>query len=110
LAHSIREREPAPRARPEQGLSWEYFASFAAHDPWAFQDGPAHPAWQPDGASDSKAGTTHISVIDAQGMAVSITHTAANHFGAKVVCPRTGFLLDAAMGWFNARVGAANSI
>jgi hypothetical protein len=43
-------------------------------------------------------------------MAVAITHTAANHFGAKVVCPRTGLLLDAAMGWFNARPGAANSI
>jgi gamma-glutamyltranspeptidase/glutathione hydrolase len=43
-------------------------------------------------------------------MAVSLTHTAANHFGAKVVCQRTGLLLDAAMGWFNARPGAANSI
>ena len=110
IAQLIRDRQPAPRARPEQGFPWEYFASFAAHDPWAFQDGPSYPPWQPEGATEPKGGTTHISVIDAQGMAVSLTHTAANHFGAKVVCPRTGFLLDAAMGWFNARVGAANSI
>jgi len=48
--------------------------------------------------------------MDGEGMAVSLTHTAANHFGAKVVCPRTGLLLDAAMGWFNACPGAANSI
>src|SRR5690606_15819949 len=38
------------------------------------------------------------------------THTAANHCGAKVVCERTGLLFDAAMGWFNARENAANSI
>jgi gamma-glutamyltranspeptidase/glutathione hydrolase len=43
-------------------------------------------------------------------MAVSLTHTAANHFGSKVVCERTGLLFDGAMGWFNARPGAANSI
>lgn len=35
---------------------------------------------------------------------------AANHWGAALVCPRTGLALDAAMGWFNAHPGAANSI
>ncbi|WP_232304939.1 gamma-glutamyltransferase [Castellaniella caeni] len=49
-------------------------------------------------------------MVDKDGMCASLTHTAANHCGAKVVCPRTGFLLDAAMGWFNAVPGAANSI
>ncbi|WP_236781018.1 gamma-glutamyltransferase [Agrobacterium fabrum] len=43
-------------------------------------------------------------------MAVSLTHTAANHFGSKVVCPRTGLIFDGAMGWFNACPNAANSI
>ena len=110
IARAIRDREPPPRALPEQGLPWEYFASVAAHDPWAFQDRSKRPSWRPMGATEAAAGTTHVSVLDGNGLAVSITHTAANHFGAKAVCPRTGLLLDAAMGWFNARVGAANSI
>ena len=110
IARTIRDGEPPPRARPEQGLPWEHFSRVAVHDPWAFEDRSKRSSWRPMGATDAAAGTTHVSVVDSDGMAVSITHTAANHFGAKVVCPRTGLLLDAAMGWFNARVGAANSI
>lgn len=110
IARAIAAREPPPRARPDQGLPWEHFARLAAHDPWSFQDGSERGSWRAQGATEALAGTTHVSVVDRDGMAVSITHTAANHFGAKVVCPRTGLLLDAAMGWFNARVGAANSI
>ena len=110
IARTIRDGEPPPRARPEQGLPWEHFARVAVHDPWAFEDRSKRSSWRPMGATEAAAGTTHVSIVDSDGMAVSITHTAANHFGAKVVCPRTGLLLDAAMGWFNARVGAANSI
>lgn len=91
---------------------WNYFAGRAAHDPWAFNDStPDSPVkWHPAGSTEPTTGTTHISVIDRNGMSVSLTHTAANHWGAKVVCERTGLLLDAAMGWFNARTNAANSI
>lgn len=90
---------------------WEHFAGQAPHDTWSFEAGQRAPAaWQPAGGTEPPAGTTHVSVIDGDGMAVSITHTAANHFGSNVVCPRTGFLFDAAMGWFNAVPGAANSI
>ena len=89
---------------------WEHFAAHAVHAPWSYENGSAPPPWRPGGGTEPTAGTTHVSVIDADGMAVSITHTAANHFGSKVVCPRTGFLFNAAMGWFNAVPGAANSI
>ncbi|SDV51559.1 gamma-glutamyltransferase family protein [Chitinasiproducens palmae] len=89
---------------------WEYFAWHPAHDPWRFEDRAAPAQWAPTGGTEPTSGTTHVSVIDGDGCAVSITHTAANHFGSKVVCPRTGFLFDAAMGWFNAVPGAANSI
>ncbi len=110
-AQAIREGKPGPRSLPGEPLPWEKFASVAAHDPWVFQDDDSsRTTWNPGGATTPTAGTTHISVIDRNGMAVSLTYTAANHFGCKVVCQRTGLLLDGAMGWFNARPGAANSI
>ena len=112
VAAAIRAGHPPPRSSSADAAPWNHFASRAAHDPWPHQPGrPASPPeWNPGGGTEPTAGTTHVSVIDADGMAVSITHTAANHFGSKVVCPRTGLLLDAAMGWFNALPDAANSI
>jgi len=110
IAAFIRAGHPPPRSAGAE-TPWNYFARHAAHDPWMHEPGTAPSrAWSPDGGTAPPAGTTHVSVVDGQGMAVSITHTAANHCGAKVVCERTGLLFDAAMGWFNARAGAANSI
>lgn len=111
IAAAIRAGEPAPRATAGQGAPWQWFAGVAAHDPWRFEPDPARRRdWKPEGATTPTAGTTHVSVIDGEGMAVSLTHTAANHFGSKVLCQRTGLLLDGAMGWFNACPNAANSI
>lgn len=111
LAAAITSGRPAPRSLPGEPLPWEKFASRAAHDPWAFEtDSSSKTAWNPGGSTEPTSGTTHVSVIDRDGMAVSLTHTAANHFGNKVLCERTGLLFDGAMGWFNARPNAANSI
>jgi gamma-glutamyltranspeptidase/glutathione hydrolase len=55
-------------------------------------------------------GTTHLSVIDGEGLAVSCTFTAGNGFGSKVVAEGTGVLLDSGMLWFDARPGYPNSI
>jgi Gamma-glutamyltransferase len=112
IARCILDGEPPPRVPPGTGETpWNYYARHAAHDPWAYQVAPNRPVcWAPLGGTEPTAGTTHICATDQTGMSVAITHTAANHFGAKVVCQRTGLLLDAAMGWFNAGAGAANSI
>jgi gamma-glutamyltranspeptidase / glutathione hydrolase len=64
-------------------------------------------AEQPAGLGDSSE-TTHISVRDGDGMAVSCTLTAAHSFGSRVIA--AGVVLDDAMIWFNAASGAANSI
>ncbi len=45
--------------------------------------------------------TTHYSVVDVDGNAVSTTYTIEAGFGAKVVAPGTGFLLNNEMGDFN---------
>lgn len=52
--------------------------------------------------------TTHYSVVDAAGNAVSITYTIEAGFGAKVVAPGTGFLLNNEMGDFNEWPGVTN--
>jgi gamma-glutamyltranspeptidase/glutathione hydrolase len=49
--------------------------------------------------------TTHFSVIDKDGMAVSNTYTLENSFGSRVVVPGAGFLLNNEMGDFNPKAG-----
>jgi len=46
--------------------------------------------------------TTHISVVDAQRNAVSLTYTLEQGYGVKIVVPGAGFLLNNEMGDFNA--------
>lgn len=54
--------------------------------------------------------TTHISVIDRHGNAVSLTNTLLSRFGSKVTGARTGVLLNNGMMWFDPRPGQPNSI
>jgi gamma-glutamyltranspeptidase/glutathione hydrolase len=49
--------------------------------------------------------TTHFSVIDKDGMAVSNTYTLEESFGARVVVKGAGFLLNDEMGDFNPKPG-----
>jgi gamma-glutamyltranspeptidase/glutathione hydrolase len=109
-AARVRAGTPAPRA---DGLPWEVFAFHAAADPWAHDPGEARAPYAAPGRTAVAAdhhGTTHFAVADGDGMTVSCTHTAGNAFGSKVVAEGTGLLFDAAMVWFNATPGAANSI
>ena len=46
--------------------------------------------------------TTHISVVDAERNAVSMTYTLEQGYGVKIVVPGGGFLLNNEMGDFNA--------
>jgi gamma-glutamyltranspeptidase/glutathione hydrolase len=55
-----------------------------------------------------KAETTHYSVIDAQGNAVAVTYTINGIFGAGVMAPGTGFLLNDEMDDFTVAPGGAN--
>jgi gamma-glutamyltranspeptidase/glutathione hydrolase len=52
--------------------------------------------------------TTHLSVIDRDGMAVSNTYTLEGGYGAKVVVKGAGFLLNNEMGDFNKKPGETN--
>jgi gamma-glutamyltranspeptidase / glutathione hydrolase len=54
------------------------------------------------------ATTTHYSVIDRSGNAVSLTYTINDSFGAKVIAANTGFFLNDEMDDFTAKPGVAN--
>ncbi|HVR30162.1 MAG TPA: gamma-glutamyltransferase [Thermoanaerobaculia bacterium] len=49
--------------------------------------------------------TTHYSVVDGDGMAVSVTYTLEAGYGSRIVVPGAGFLLNNEMGDFNPRAG-----
>jgi gamma-glutamyltranspeptidase/glutathione hydrolase len=53
--------------------------------------------------------TTHFSVVDGSGMAVSVTYTLEQWFGSGIVVPGAGFLLNNEMGDFNAGPGITDT-
>ncbi|MBI0330322.1 gamma-glutamyltransferase [Burkholderia plantarii] len=55
-----------------------------------------------------KPETTHYSIIDADGNAVSTTYTVNGRFGAVVIAPGTGFFLNDEMDDFTTKIGAQN--
>lgn len=52
--------------------------------------------------------TTHLSVIDAKGNAVSVTTTLNGNFGSKIVVAEAGFLLNNEMDDFSIKPGVPN--
>jgi gamma-glutamyltranspeptidase/glutathione hydrolase len=53
--------------------------------------------------------TTHFSVVDKSGMAVSVTYTLENSYGVGAVVAGAGFLLNDEMGDFNGKPGLTDS-
>lgn len=66
----------------------------------ASQSSPSKLSW----AAESEQ-TTHLSVVDAQRNAVSLTFTLEQGYGSRIVVPGAGFLLNNEMGDFNAGPG-----
>ena len=52
--------------------------------------------------------TTHYSIVDGQGNAVSVTYTLNDRFGAKVTVASTGILLNDEMDDFTVKLGVSN--
>lgn len=52
--------------------------------------------------------TTHFSVVDGSGVAVANTYTLNGGFGAKLIVPGTGVILNNEMDDFTSKVGAPN--
>ncbi|MHA6345165.1 gamma-glutamyltransferase [Roseivivax sp. CAU 1761] len=54
--------------------------------------------------------TTHFSVVDRDGNMVAHTQTLLSLFGARIVSPETGFLLNNGIMWFDPEPGKPNSL
>ncbi len=63
---------------------------------------------QPGMAPHEKPETTHYSIIDKDGNAVSVTYTINGRFGAVVIAPGTGFFLNDEMDDFTVKAGVKN--
>jgi gamma-glutamyltranspeptidase/glutathione hydrolase len=84
-------------------LSADYAASVHA----AIERGAAAPAAAPAPVHE-RPETTHYSLVDEAGNAVAATYTLNGYFGAGVVAPGTGFLLNNEMDDFTVEPGTAN--
>lgn len=62
------------------------------------------------GARIESGCTTHISAVDSTGNLVALTYTLLNRFGAQVVLPRTGILMNNAIAYFDPRPGRPTSL
>ncbi|MFJ1228085.1 gamma-glutamyltransferase [Yersinia proxima] len=63
---------------------------------------------QPGMQPHEKPETTHYSIVDHDGNAVSTTYTVNGRFGAVVIAPGTGFFLNDEMDDFTVKVGEQN--
>lgn len=54
--------------------------------------------------------TSHVCAVDAAGNMVSLTNTLLSRFGAKVLLPGGGILMNNGMMWFDPRPGVPNAI
>jgi gamma-glutamyltranspeptidase/glutathione hydrolase len=91
---------------PERLLSPEHAAAIRA----AIDPDKATPSASlgPGTPPHERPETTHYSVADGEGNAVAVTYTLNGNFGASVVAPGTGFLLNNEMDDFAAKPGAPN--
>ncbi|NHB89104.1 gamma-glutamyltransferase [Photorhabdus tasmaniensis] len=63
---------------------------------------------QPGVGPHEKPETTHYSIVDKEGNAVSTTYTINGLFGAVVIAPGTGFFLNDEMDDFTTKIGEKN--
>ncbi len=102
--------DPAYADMPLEGMTSKAYAAERAkliapeHAAAPSETGPGDP-WAYEGKD-----TTHFSVIDADGNAVSNTFTLGNNFGSGVMLEGTGFLFANLIGNFGVRQEAAERI
>jgi gamma-glutamyltranspeptidase / glutathione hydrolase len=62
------------------------------------------------GERGAPTSTTHIAIVDRNGNIVTLTQTLLSLFGARIVLPGTGILMNNAINWFDPVPGGVNSI
>jgi gamma-glutamyltranspeptidase/glutathione hydrolase len=114
LKHSYADRsehlaDPAYYKVPVSWLTSKQYAKdiFNALTPHAEPSSKIQPGKPPQGKKESEE-TTHYSVMDKDGNAVSVTTTINSSYGSRVVVAGAGFLLNNEMDDFSAKPGTPN--
>jgi len=92
---SIDQQRPSPSVALRRPTTFPELDRYAAR----------HPVLRP---SREPSHTTHYSVVDAEGTAVSVTTTLNDDYGSRVTAGSLGFLLNNEMDDFAAKVGVPN--
>ena len=102
LADTLRTLDGRLGARPDAAAFIAYAEALAAANVLRL-------ATMGEGRASAEC-TTHLSVIDRDGNMVALTQTLLSLFGAKVVLPETGILMNNGINWFDPRPGKPNSL
>jgi len=107
LAVAFRELQRL-RKKPEAEPNAETFLAYAA----AMQAGwkQRFKVMGDAGEKTAPTSTTHICVIDRDGNMVTLTQTLLSGFGARIVLPQSGILMNNGINWFDPKPGGPNSI
>jgi gamma-glutamyltranspeptidase / glutathione hydrolase len=105
-ARYVGDPESNPQMPIERLVSKEYAGALrrTIRDDRASVSAPDTFEWPAEGTQ-----TTHLSVVDQDRNAVALTYTLEDNYGAKIVVPGAGFLLNNEMGDFNAAPGLTSA-
>jgi gamma-glutamyltranspeptidase/glutathione hydrolase len=95
---------PRPTGTPE-AVTFHAYAKALRHAwEWRFEHmGDA-------GDLTAPTNTTHLCVVDRDGNVVTLTQTLLSGFGARIVLPQSGILMNNGINWFDPRPGGPNAI
>jgi gamma-glutamyltranspeptidase / glutathione hydrolase len=100
----LKRRRKQPEAEPDARTFMAYAAAMRAA--WTDRFARLGDA----GERTAPTSTTHLCTIDRDGNMVTLTQTLLSLFGARIVLPQTGILMNNGINWFDPVPGGPNSI